>query len=180
MSTNDLSRFFKEARNLDVHIGHSPLQAGASNGCFYFIPSRDLARVPKADCASCCISFLSILCRIVEDAYNNFGWSIDPQVRYTKQEFENPGMSIEDAEEDLGYPRGWTYVSGPWNEEVRWKLLRREAGIYRPQNLFDMYKDKEDVYKSSPDLFVSCYRDALGAEQAEDDWVTFGEDQIFA
>jgi hypothetical protein len=35
--------------------------------------------------------------------------------------------SIEDAEEELGFPRGWTDIGDPSTLEYRWQLLRDRA-----------------------------------------------------
>ncbi|MGR3319025.1 MAG: hypothetical protein ACUZ8O_11170 [Candidatus Anammoxibacter sp.] len=51
-------------------------------------------------------------------------------------------ITIEDAEEELGFPRGWTYIENLEGEEMRWKMLRRNQCGCSINHLFHKYLGK--------------------------------------
>ena len=51
---------------------------------------------------------LGRLCAIFDECIANFGPWLRPSERYTLDGIERTGISIEDVEEEFGYPRGWT------------------------------------------------------------------------
>jgi hypothetical protein len=59
--------------------------------------------------------------------------------------FALDGRTIEDAEEALGFPHGWTAVSG-YDEETRWRYLRREADGCNIQEQFHRWLSKTVSY----------------------------------
>jgi hypothetical protein len=48
------------------------------------------------------------LLTIVFDGYEDFRFQINAQWYFTVENFSKLGFTIEDAEEELGFPRGWT------------------------------------------------------------------------
>ena len=67
--------------------------------------------------------FLMLL-EIVFDCYQVFGYDIDPDKYYTIENLSRLNLSVEDIEEKLGFPRGWTGVGGGTDEE-RIEAIRR-------------------------------------------------------
>ncbi|KAA6350617.1 hypothetical protein EZS27_002009 [termite gut metagenome] len=61
---------------------------------------------------------------LVCDCFKNFGNIIDP-AQYFVYCITEGGKLLEDIEEELGYPRGWTEIEGiPYEERIR--MLRQE------------------------------------------------------
>jgi hypothetical protein len=126
---DQLARFFHEFRRVSVHIGDNAVVGGSSqkgNTLFYFGPLPDLPAVPSLDVATACTEYFKTNLRLVYDCYLNFPTLIDGQWRFTKEYFSSIGKTIEDAEEEIGIPRGWSDVSG-FDEEIRWHYLRKEV-----------------------------------------------------
>lgn len=123
-----LARFFHNYRTISNHIGDTPLQAGVmiDGKCkFHFTASSDLKDVPTNDAVEVCKEYFNDILTIVYELYTEFRFAIDDRWFYTMENFANLGRTIEDAEEDLGYPRGWTEVSGSEIEMAdRWRTLR--------------------------------------------------------
>jgi hypothetical protein len=67
---------------------------------------------------------LMVLLTIVFDCYEDFRFKINAQWYFTEENFSSRGLTVEDAEEELGFPRGWTKVNGPFDDSHRWKALR--------------------------------------------------------
>ena len=51
---------------------------------------------------------MAILVRIAGEAYERFWTSIDLPDTLTTEELAARGQTIEDIEEEFGYPRGWS------------------------------------------------------------------------
>jgi hypothetical protein len=59
------------------------------------------------------------------DWQEDFAHIIDPEVYLTTRALRAKGKTIEDIEEEMGFPRGWTAVLSDDSEE-RLRVLRRE------------------------------------------------------
>ncbi len=59
------------------------------------------------------------------DCYKTFGTIIDPEQYFSFENIKKTGKTIEDFEEDLGFPRGWTCLEEATNDE-RLSVIRRE------------------------------------------------------
>ncbi len=64
---------------------------------------------------------------LVYECYVHLGPLINGQLRYTQEHFESLGLNIEDAEEELGFPRRYTDIRDPNSLPWRWETLRRYA-----------------------------------------------------
>lgn len=127
LRANHLSRFFNEFRRVTQHIGESVVGAGKfanEDVKYYFVPCRDLPEVPEEDVQSACEAYFRLVLRVVYDCYVDFGPVVDSQWRYTTEYFSSIGKNIEDAEEELGFPRGWTDIGERDAEPHRWRILR--------------------------------------------------------
>lgn len=65
---------------------------------------------------------------LVADCLSKFAVLIDPEMLFTEAGLAANGRTVEDVEEDLGFPRGWTAIPGA-SVEKRLELLR--AGTQR-------------------------------------------------
>lgn len=97
------------------------------------------------DVKEVCFDYFLLLLNIIFDCYQNFGSTIDPEQYYTLKNYEKLGLSIEDAEEELGFPRCWT--AGIPDEE-RMRLIREQAPNESASYLFEKYL-KKDKYGNS-------------------------------
>lgn len=146
LKQNVNAKFFHEARNESQHTGVNHIVAGSfrslANGekeVKYYFESGifDVARiVPKTDVFSSCLDYMKLLVEIVWECYQEFGHIIDPARYYTIENMRELGLSLEDVEESLGFPRGWT-KGIPDNERLR--LLRNQVPMPEIDWLFEKY-----------------------------------------
>jgi len=66
-----------------------------------------------------------MLLTVVFNCYQTFGTMIDPEQYFSFENIKKTGKTIEDFEEELGYPRGWTKESDLTDDE-RLKAIRHE------------------------------------------------------
>lgn len=135
MRADSLMRFFHDYRTSSVHMGDSPTRAGSSrrdsNGrlCFlyYFLPIQDIPSPPATDVASACREYFCRTLRVVLECYRQFPHHLDDRWHFTPEHFQSLGLTVEDAEEAMGFPRGWTSVGEASPEQIleRWRLLIR-------------------------------------------------------
>jgi hypothetical protein len=141
-----LARFFHEFRTVSQHIGENPVGAGSSGPGqktrYYFTPRPDLPNVPEQDVESCCRLYFHTLVDLVFDCYIEFGPVIDAHQYFTAENFERLGKTIEDAEEELGFPRGWTDIGDPESIAYRWQALQDTTTGCQINHLFERYLGK--------------------------------------
>jgi len=75
---------------------------------------------------------------VVFDCYQDFGAIVDPSKYYTMENLDQLGISIEDVEEELGFPRGWTQLPDA-NSEKRLAALKTCIPLPDAQWIFDKY-----------------------------------------
>ena len=127
LKQNDLARYFLETRNLSQKVGYYPISSGlyAKGKVLYyfdhFLEDEIKSPIPKEDVMTACNLYFVLLLEIIRDCFQKFGHIIDP-VLYFVYNITEAGKSLEDIEEELGYPRGWT-DSIP--DEERIKILRQ-------------------------------------------------------
>lgn len=139
---NSLAKFFHDFRRVSQHIGDNAVVGGSyakKKVKYYFGAIPELTTVPTVDVASACTAYFKLLLQLVYDCYVTFNPVINGQWRYTRAHFDSIGKTIEDAEESLGYPRGWTATL---DEDTRWRLLRREADGCNIQPQFERWLKK--------------------------------------
>ncbi len=136
MRRDSILRFFHDYRTISSHIGDSPVKGGATDlrkpGAMrlFFMPTEDLLNVPEADVQTACTECFVKVLSLVYQLYQRFASDLDDRWYYTKEHFDTLGLSIEDTEEALGFPRGWTEVEGTEEELAdRWFHLRRTQAI---------------------------------------------------
>lgn len=138
-----LARFFHDWRTASQHIGVHPVGAGVSGPgmkpLHFFMASDDLPNVPSHDVTTCCGSYFVMIVKLVWRCYEDFGPAIDPQQYYTQENFAARGLSYQHALAELRYPSAWAEAAKGFDEAEVWRILRRQAGHYRPQETFDKY-----------------------------------------
>ena len=148
MRANPLAQFFNRFRRVSQHIGDNAVVVGASaNGkvLFYFGPVPDIPDVPDIDVASACVSYFKSTLEIVYECYLRFATRINGKWYFTQEHFASMGKTIEDAEEELGFPRGWMKVSG-YDDKTRWFYLRKQADGCNIQDQFVNWLGKRVPY----------------------------------
>jgi hypothetical protein len=119
LRSNQLPRFFHEARISDHHIGVNLVSGGEmkkENGQIRiglnFDSGGTETPAPKTDVVSACKQYLTELIKIVYECYEQFGHLIEPGQYYSEENFAHLGLTIEDAEEEVFGFRGWTSAPG--------------------------------------------------------------------
>lgn len=132
LSTDPIARFFHGVRIDLHHKGMTVLNGGSlrsdaeGNRIVRFRLTRgssDCREFPEKDAQAACKKYFVSLTSLVYDCYAEFGRIIDPDGYYTFSALRKAGKSIEDYEEELGLPRGWTDV-GEGRMSDRLKMLR--------------------------------------------------------
>ena len=118
LKASKLARYFLEARNLSQKVGYYLIGRGKSyktgNGehkmllFFQHFSDSQLDYIPEEDILTSCKTYFKLLLNLILDCYKVFGSIIDPELFFTYENLMNTNKSIEDFEEQAGYPRGWT------------------------------------------------------------------------
>lgn len=149
-----VARFFHEFRRINEHVGDNLVGGGSSgpNGktMHWFLPSQDVPWVPQADVETACHQYFVTILSLVYESYVDFGPEIDAHQRYTAEFFAKGGKTIEDAEEELGFPRGYTDIGRVDLDAYRWDLLRRHTPGCEINHIFGEYLGKTTPYPESP------------------------------
>jgi hypothetical protein len=134
LQQNDLARYFSEVRNLSQKVGYYPLSSGhifrdennKRQVKYFFDQFSDEIKssVPDEDVLTACNKYFILLLRLVCDCFKSFGHVIDP-IGYFDYSISEGGKSLEDIEEELGFPRGWTKVENTTDGE-RIQMLRQQ------------------------------------------------------
>jgi hypothetical protein len=135
MRADSLMRFFHDYRTSSVHMGECPTRAcSRSRGSderpvtlYFFLPTPDLPSPPDADVVSACREYFCRTLRVVLNCYRRFSYDLDDRWHYSPAHFQSLGLTVEDAEEAMGFPRGWTAVGEATPDQIleRWHLLIR-------------------------------------------------------
>ena len=152
-----LSRFFHDFRTVTQHIGENLVSGGSHSkeGTFYyFAPCRDLPNVPELDVITACDTYFKSVLDLVYECYVHLRTVVDGQWYFTAENFQRMGKSIEDAEAELGMPRGWTDIKQPGIEQHRWQLLRRNADGCNIQAQFLKWLGKQLERPIAPQPYI--------------------------
>jgi hypothetical protein len=146
LRSDPTARFFHSFRTVNQHIGDNLVGGGASGPgqpvLYWFAPSLDVQIVPSEDVVTACGRYFRTILAVIFDCYIAFGPLIDAQQRYTAEYFASTGKSIEDAEEEMGMPRGWTDIGDPDSVPYRWQLIRDQAAGCEINDIFERYLGK--------------------------------------
>jgi hypothetical protein len=155
LKSDKLAPFFKELRNDVVHKGINPINTvpfeivsvflknqfrqGFSQDHFLLIKISD-DEYSQIDVLMAAEEYMKSLITIVYDCYSNFLSIIDPRWYFTEENFGQLGKTIEDALEELGYPRTW--FDGMPHGDKAWKVLRRNEPFCPLNPLFNRFLGK--------------------------------------
>ncbi len=137
LKKDPLSQFFNAYRVASTHTGDTVVGGGTSftgnDGKrvvqYFFTPIPDLPNVPDEDVFSICRTHFTNLLSLVYDAFAKFRCQLDDRWYYTEDHFRRMGKSIEDAVEELGFPREWTAAASGLPESETWRVLRRTQTV---------------------------------------------------
>jgi hypothetical protein len=146
LRSDPLARFFHQFRNFSQHVGGTAVGGGSMRdgiATYHFQPSSDLPDVPEEDVLTASRAYFVRLLELVFDCYTDLACIVDGQWYFTEENFRSMNKSIEDAETELGMPRGWTSIGDPAAEPYRWELLRRNADGCNLQSQFERWLKKQ-------------------------------------
>ena len=114
-----------------IHEGLNPLEShtrgvGGIYGSDFYL--REGA--PERNAVTACTSYMAILVRIAGEAYQRYWTSLDLPETLTVEELAARGQTIEDIEEEFGYPRGWS-AGRPEGERLAWMKAFSKTEIER-------------------------------------------------
>lgn len=114
---NELARFFVERRNEVLKEGETrinsgyygkDLVSGKKQALFFFSSFDDSFKAPPEDVITCCKKYLSELENLVDRCRGKFPERSNPDWIFDEKNLATMSMTVEDLEESLGFPRGWT------------------------------------------------------------------------
>lgn len=130
---NPLARFFVERRNDVQKVGDTRINAGMMHRgedgkmivLHYFAKTGpdDPFEPIEIDVLTAASQYCELLKELVADCKIHFASHVDPNAFFTLETLKAKGLSIEDVEEMIGFPRRWTEVL-PDGERLR---LLKEA-----------------------------------------------------
>lgn len=159
LKSDPLARYFVELRNYTQKTGAQVVNRAGSReklrellgrqmrgrGNWFGESGEALPPAPDMEVGEAALVHFQTLLEIVYECYVDFGPVIDPQQHYTPEHYARLGKTVEDAEEELGYPRGWTSLGKNGPEDIPWRfeLLRRHAaGAGGLNEIFERYLGK--------------------------------------
>jgi hypothetical protein len=92
----------------------------------------------EPDVVTYCREYMSKVAGLVACCYRDFGPVIDPEEHYTLVNLRRINKSLEDVEEELGLPRGFTNI-GSHDDEERLRVLRSQIPRSNIKHLFEKY-----------------------------------------
>lgn len=152
---SSLAKAFVEFRNQAQKTGIIPILPARSlfEGILYetaqfYVPSNsDLKEVPKGEVVILSEQCLKEVLVVIADCYKEFDSYIDPRMLCTKKTLSKFNWSIDDLEEFLGFPRGYTDINFESvelnNDEIRLTMLSSYCGDETLQEYLDKYLDVE-------------------------------------
>lgn len=148
LKTDPVCIFFLKTRTEIQHVGINQLSGGSiarrTDGSidikYYFNASNENA--PDKDVVTACKEYLIVLTKIIALCYLKFGKLIDPFEYYTLDNMKALQLTIEDFEEQIGMPRGWTYIPN-CSDQDRLNAIRREVVGSDIRPILDKYLGKD-------------------------------------
>jgi len=144
-----LARFFVDLRNHIQKVGGAPLfHSGSSrNGklewATEFIPTPDFDEVPSGDVITLSEAYFRLLLEVLRDCYTDYWAYIDPRAIFTIEGLRTLGWTVEDVEEAVGFPRGWTDIT--WPEEEKLSARLHVLSRYGGDELMDAFFTKYNI-----------------------------------
>lgn len=144
IKADKLCAFFNNYRTASVHVGCTPVLAGAGSrgeSHYFFMPTHDIPEVPEADVLTACRNYFTSIVGLVFRLYARFPTDLDDRWHYTKEHYDSKGLAIEDASESLGFPRTWATLDGSEVDLLhKWRTLRSTSTVGpQIQEIFHKY-----------------------------------------
>lgn len=132
LSSDPAVAFFLKLRNFSQKEGRISLVGGSlARGRWSYRFAGNADRVPPAllnrDIAGCCREHVGKLAKIVLACAEAFPYQTCPRNALTPAGVNALQLSLEDVEETLGFPRGWTEAGDPLSLERRIMMLREQV-----------------------------------------------------
>ncbi|WEN15731.1 hypothetical protein PY254_03385 [Rhodanobacter sp. AS-Z3] len=129
-----LAPHFVEFRNSTQKTGENPIGKVNPENLRHYLSAQLNGTAPRhvlvhpaslkmMDASEACAAYLTSVTRIVYDCYVNFRTVVDPQWHFTKEVFDDAGMTFQDALQELGYPSSWSDAVSV--DLDGWSLLRK-------------------------------------------------------
>ncbi|MBI5963782.1 MAG: hypothetical protein HY863_09935 [Chloroflexi bacterium] len=151
LKADPIAKFFHKVRTESQHIGINPVNQGThfkntdgkliSKYYFSYGINDSVKDIPQTDVVSTCKIYLTKLVNLIHNCYIDFGPTIDPMQYYTLENIHRLGLSIEDIEESLGLPRGWTKIDEDHDED-RMRVLRDSVPGPQISWIFEKYSNE--------------------------------------
>lgn len=134
LASDPAAQFFVKLRNFSqkegrVSVVGTTSSPGGRRWTYRF--AGNVGSVPpqllQRDIAECCREHVSKLARIVLACADAFPYSTCPRRALTPAGISALQLSLEDIEETLGFPRGWTKIGDPESEIHRLAVLREHV-----------------------------------------------------
>jgi hypothetical protein len=153
---SSLAKSFVEFRNHAQKTGIIPIAKERSffEGVFYesdsfYVPTNsEIKSVPNGNVVELSERCLIEVLEVIAECYTDFDVYIDPRVLFTERGINALNWTVEDVEEFVGFPRGYTDVPfdyeslGQSKNETRLKALRPHGGDETLQIYLDKYLKK--------------------------------------
>ncbi len=151
LRNSKLAKAFVVFRNHAQKTGIIPIATPNSifEGIFYddtkfYVPSNsEIKEVPDGNVVELSEKCLIEILDIVNECYKDFDVYIDPRTFFTQRALDKLNWTVEDVEECVGFPRGYTDIDYNDDElsniEIRLKSLRRYGGDETMQVYLDKY-----------------------------------------
>jgi len=151
---SDLAKSFVVFRNHAQKTGIIPIAKERSffEGIFYdtdqfYIPTNsEIKNVPNGSVINLSEQCLIEILEIIDECYRDFDVYINPNVLFTERALKALNWTVEDVEEFVGIPRGYTDIEYNDEEfsdiEIRLNSLRKQGGDETLQKYLDKYLKK--------------------------------------
>jgi len=130
---DEAASFYYGLRNFSFHQGRVALVGGSlpntRRWTYRFISNPDPvpADLQRRDVADCCREHLAKVAAVVLRFADTFPAYACPQRNFTVEGLRLRNLSVDDVEEMLGFPRGYTNIGPPWTDTDRLRLLGRSV-----------------------------------------------------
>jgi len=153
LRSSSIAKSFVEFRNHAQKTGIIPIAKERSffEGIFYesdqfYVPTNsEIKTVPSGNVLELSEICLKEVLEVVSECYRDFDIYIDPRVLFTERGINGLNWTVEDVEEFVGFPKGYTNIpydyesTGKSENETRLHSLRQYEGDETLQIYLDKY-----------------------------------------
>lgn len=155
LKSDTLTPLFKEIRNDIIHKGINPFNSVPPEVLADFMRNQLLrdsnrnhflfVKVAKSEWNQIEViqaskQYMKLLVTLIYDCYFKYCNVVDPRWYFTEENFRKLGKTIEDALEELGFPRTW--FDGMSIGHEAWRAIRHNVALCPLNPLFDKYLGK--------------------------------------